>query len=537
MKKLKKLVPFLTALTLLFSSAACGGGTDSAGGSSSSSFQESSSSSGSSAEETDEGQKAVNEALAELSAEDFTYAQLMGTDSLGRKTMPVIGKEKKYVGIFYFVLLGQETHDTIYDITKLLETYGSSTTLPDGRKNPIFDLDDKTISPYSRAHYWGEPLYGYYKSTDKWVIRRHLELFMNAGIDFLYLDYTNNIIYEGATKVLLDAVSEMVEAGYENVPKVVPMLSYNPSWASWTFPNVYSAYFANEKYDKCWFRADEALNPSGKPLIIGNIAADSANADKFWIKNIQWPGQAFDEDAVPWMDWDLVQKNHNGVMTVTVAQGGSSSSEAYFDPDVHYQARGYTPFNPGAQGTDEKGVLEGSNFEFKWENAIKARDELDIVTVTGWNEWTVRKLTHPANTWDSSERTPAGSVISSSEVQSLKHLSPIQFTVDGRSIDRSSPHLRNASFSITSSPSGKAISPRWKQRRNTCSGSVASLWGRRISRRSRHPRNAAAPIISSDSGNETRCKCTHDANAWLATSTTPSGSATSRTASLLANAR
>ena len=161
MKKLKKLVPFLTALTLLFSSAACGGGTDSAGGSSSSSFQESSSSSGSSAEETDEGQKAVNEALAELSAEDFTYAQLMGTDSLGRKTMPVIGKEKKYVGIFYFVLLGQETHDTIYDITKLLETYGSSTTLPDGRKNPIFDLDDKTISPYSRAHYWGEPLYGY----------------------------------------------------------------------------------------------------------------------------------------------------------------------------------------------------------------------------------------------------------------------------------------------------------------------------------------------------------------------------------------
>ena len=167
MKKLKKLVPFLTALTLLFSSAACGGGTDSVGGSSSSSLQENSSSSssvssssGSSAEETDEGQKAVNEALAKLSAEDFTYAQLMGTDSLGRKTLPVIGREKKYVGIFYFVLLGQETHDTIYDITKLLETYGSSTTLPDGRKNPIFDLDDKTISPYSRAHYWGEPLYG-----------------------------------------------------------------------------------------------------------------------------------------------------------------------------------------------------------------------------------------------------------------------------------------------------------------------------------------------------------------------------------------
>ena len=69
MKKLKKLVPFLTALTLLFSSAACGGGTDSVGGSSSSSLQENSSSSsdggGSSSSSGTEAQTIIERYISE----------------------------------------------------------------------------------------------------------------------------------------------------------------------------------------------------------------------------------------------------------------------------------------------------------------------------------------------------------------------------------------------------------------------------------------------------------------------------------------
>ncbi|MFR1983996.1 MAG: hypothetical protein ACLS4Z_10040 [Christensenellaceae bacterium] len=302
MKKLKKLVPFLTALTLLFSSAACGGGTDSAGGSSSSSFQESSSSSGSSAEETDEGQKAVNEALAELSAEDFTYAQLMGTDSLGRKTMPVIGKEKKYVGIFYFVLLGQETHDTIYDITKLLETYGSSTTLPDGRKNPIFDLDDKTISPYSREHYWGVPLYGYYKSTDKWVIRRHLELFMNAGIDFLYLDHSNGHVYPAAVDALIRVIKEMQDEGYKNVPTIAflcPNAKDTDSAANQmgsvdVLDYLWRNYYSDSEYDSCCSEGTRAstvmkIRSSSGVSLRRRRKKSPIVRDSLWLKELQWP--------------------------------------------------------------------------------------------------------------------------------------------------------------------------------------------------------------------------------------------------------
>lgn len=428
MKKLKKLVPFLTALTLLFSSAACGGGTDSAGGSSSSSLQESSfsssdgggssSSSGSSAEETDEGQKAVNEALANLSAEDFTYAQLMGTDSLGRKTMPVIGKEKKYVGIFYFVLLGQETHDTIYDITKLLETYGSSTTLPDGRKNPIFDLDDKTISPYSRAHYWGEPLYGYYKSTDKWVIRRHLELFMNAGIDFLYLDYSNGHVYPAAVDALIRVIKEMQDEGYKNVPTIAflcPNAKDTDSAANQmgsvdVLDYLWRNYYSDSEYDSCWFRGDKSINRYENPLVIGRFASATEKEippivrDSLWLKELQWPmGMKDTPDAFPWMEWNApgtTQYNHSGIMNVSVAQHVNSwSSTSYLDSltpgkKYSYRARGWDPAEPDKYGADEEKVLAGSNFEWQWQNALAEKDDLYMLTLTGWNEWVAPKVNY-----------------------------------------------------------------------------------------------------------------------------------------------
>ncbi len=403
MKKLKTAAILTFCFLLSLSTVACKNRNTSDSTQDSSPVESDSTGGNSSSGNTAEQQGEINEALAKLSDQDFTYAQLAGTDSLGRKTLPTIGNEKKYIGLFYFVATGYvntspweySVHDKIYDITKLLAEYGN-----DKLTNPVMALStgvtapyyDPEISPEGLAHFWGEPLYGYYRSDDPWVIRKHLELFMNAGIDFLYLDYTNNIIYPDATKALLDAILEMQQKGYENVPKVVPMMSYNAGWCSATFGNVYATYFSDDKYDSCWFRADEELNPAQKPLIIGNLDPAQTNADKFWIKNIQWPSEIFDPNAVPWMDWDLVQKNHNGVMVVTVSQGGASSSEAYFNPNAHYQARGYNLREPEKHGTDEEGVLSGRNFEFKWDNAVKAKDDLDIVTVTGWNEWIVRKL-------------------------------------------------------------------------------------------------------------------------------------------------
>lgn len=67
--------------------------------------------------------------------------------------------------------------------------------------------------------------------------------------------------------------------------------------------SVVSTYFSGsnlKKYESCWFRADETMNPSQKPLLVGNWSnCEEEYKDMFWLKYIQWPGQIFNADAIP----------------------------------------------------------------------------------------------------------------------------------------------------------------------------------------------------------------------------------------------
>ena len=345
-------------------------------------------------------QKTVNSAIDGLNDVEFTLSQLSGKDNLDRLVTPTVGMNDKYVGLFYFVANGYHT-DKIYNISEILKKYPDRTI----DTSPITAIStgataeyyDWKISPEQGTHYWGEPLYGYYCGTDPWVVRKHLELFAYAGIDFLYLDYTNNIFYPEATFTLLDAILEMQEEGYD-VPQVTFFMSgIDAGGVSYTMGQIVETYFKGEnleKYASCWFRADAEMNPSQKPLLVGNWSnCYDFYKNTFWLKYIQWPGQQFNEDAIPWMDWNAFQKNHNGIMNVSVAQGGSASSEAYFDKGKDYRARGYTIEKPLDHGYDEESVLAGKNFSEQWNNVFNSEKEVKMVTCTGWNEWIVRKLT------------------------------------------------------------------------------------------------------------------------------------------------
>ena len=344
-------------------------------------------------------QKEVNDALSTLDDEQFTLAQMNGTDALGRKVSATAGQNEKYVGMFYFVANGYHTNK-IYDISKLLEQFPDRTIYTSPitaiSTGPTSEYYDPSLSPEELAHYWGEPLYGYYCSEDPWVLRKHLELFAYADIDFLYLDYTNNIIYPEATKALLDAILDMQKEGYD-VPQVTFFLSgMDPGGAAYTMASVVSTYFSGsnlKKYESCWFRADETMNPSQKPLLVCNWSnCEEEYKDMFWLKYIQGPGQIFNADAIPWMDWNVYQKNHNGIMNVSVSQGGEASSEAYFNPKADYRARGWKPELGLDHGADDESVLRGDNFDYQWNNVFESETEVNMVTVTGWNEWIVRKL-------------------------------------------------------------------------------------------------------------------------------------------------
>ena len=351
-------------------------------------------------------QKELNEMLAALSEEEFTYSQLMGTDSLGRRVEPTAGVENKYVGIFYFVNLGASGHNKIYDISKLLERYGSET-----ENNPLFALPDSAaydaeISPYTSFHYWGEPLYGYYKSEDEWVIRRQMELFMQAGIDFLYLDYSNSTYeYSTAVQAILKVILELQEEGYENVPLLTFMLPDNESDSAAKVSSLYENWYTDSKYKTCWFRGDREINPAYKPMVVGHFSkvTDEKIQKNLWLKEMQWPSDSADENSFPWIEWNEAgtsQPNHGGTMNVSVAQHVRSwSSTSYLDSlkgghSYAYRARGWTENEPNEYGVDPDNVLAGTNFEFQWKNALNAKDDLNMVTITGWNEWAAPKISY-----------------------------------------------------------------------------------------------------------------------------------------------
>ena len=115
-------------------------------------------------------------------------------------------------------------------------TCGSAWTAdPDAGRKP----DSPVWGPVGCYHHWGEPLYGYYYSDDEWVVRRHMKLIMQSGIDFLFFDTTNGPIYERNAKLVMRVLQEYHDAGWK-VPKV---MFYTNTASGKTVRRIYDAVY------------------------------------------------------------------------------------------------------------------------------------------------------------------------------------------------------------------------------------------------------------------------------------------------------
>src|ERR1041385_4577663 len=134
------------------------------------------------------------------------------TDALGRSLPlePEVGpvQSNRFVGIFYFLWHNQHggkspNWDGPYDISRILA------------KDPgaLSKGDSPLWGPVGMFHYWGEPLYGYYLSTDPWVLRRHAQLLADAGIDTLIFDTTNAQTYPEVYRALCAVFRSVREQG------------------------------------------------------------------------------------------------------------------------------------------------------------------------------------------------------------------------------------------------------------------------------------------------------------------------------------
>ena len=250
--------------------------------------------------------------------------QWVAVDGLGRtlKTNAEVGnvKSDKEVGILFFLWHNTETvmyrrdregmanaktpeekqnafntilHKEPINVQERLDA-GASDNYNDPKW--IQNNSDKKTNYGNRGYcWWNEPIYGYYKNDDKWVLRRQIELLADAGVDFLLLDYSNpsgapdgpdkpsvgsrqpywnnRFSYCWDYRPLFQALEEAKADGIK-VPKVAFMLSftYQDKYEHGSHEGrkgnnemllcLYENLYKDNKYSDLWYYRD------GKPFIM-----------------------------------------------------------------------------------------------------------------------------------------------------------------------------------------------------------------------------------------------------------------------------
>lgn len=346
-----------------------------------------------------------------------------GVDDLGRSLYAsnangvgaVSAEQERYVGLFYFLWMG--TASTQQDPSAWWSYKGGIAR----NLQKIWDGETELgLGVWGEMHWFAEPLYGYYLSNDTWVMRKHVELLTNAGIDFLYFDFTNNVSYVRNALLLMDILHEFNEQGYD-APQVV---FYTNTEALTRIQEVYYGIYAPERYPDTWFCID------GKPVIVApNITAstlipetDVKVMDYFTVKSGQWPiycditnNFGLTNNSWPWMDFHWPQRvytnadGEEGAINVSIAQhsgSGNFSDSVLYGKKVN-RGRSFT-----AEGTktdqwqywngdteynrrlsqccvaakrDPSLSYQGLNFQEQFDYAIAS--DAKYILVTGWNEW------------------------------------------------------------------------------------------------------------------------------------------------------
>ena len=297
--------------------------------------------------------------------------------------------EEHDVGIFYFLWHGEHGDTGVYNMQQIIDQVGIGAA-----GDPNCELWGK---PYE-WHWWGEPLYGYYYADDNWVARKHIELLIGAGIDFLYFDTTNGFAYADNALKLMAILHDFNKMGYD-APKVV---FYTNTQAESCVREIYERIYAPGFYKDTWYMLD------GKPLI---VAPYEANIDDFFtVKLNQWPTEAPKENGWPWMDFEWPQRIYNdangnpSAINVSAAQHSGSicfSDSALYGNKSNLGRSFADAINSAKTRTDyyqrlEKNpdlFVQGINFQAQWDRAIEA--DVPFVLVTGWNEWIAQRMNDP----------------------------------------------------------------------------------------------------------------------------------------------
>ena len=316
----------------------------------------------------------ISSAVARPVVVDTQADTWVATDGLGR-SLPGYEqagppRDGRFVGIFYFLWLGQHGTDGPYDITKILAAHPDAMTTP---TSPPW-------GPLHHAHHWGESLFGYYLSDDAWVLRKHAQMLADAGVDVVIFDVTNQVTYRKCYEALGRVFSEVRRDGGRSPQMAFPCPFWDPLKVVST---LYKELYEPGLFPELWFRW------KGKPLILADPdKVDPKLRDFFTFRKPQpdyFQGPT-GPDQWGWLEIapQHVFRNAAGEaeqMTVGVAQNGSGKRLcAFSEPNTYGRS-----WHAGAKDPRPDAVNYGLNVTEQWERALKIDPQ--FIFITGWNEW------------------------------------------------------------------------------------------------------------------------------------------------------
>lgn len=349
------------------------------------------------------GTKATPDIPADVSVERANLANYAGRDHLGRSLVSFAEtgtvKPFRQVGLFYYLWLGQHGTQGPYDVSKIEAADSKAMEKPD---SPLWP--NPTHAPML---HWGEPLFGYYQSTDEWVLRRHVQMFIDAGIDVLYFDTTNGYHYREVTDRLFAILQEYHDKGFK-VPKFCYyMAPGRRGCGTSNVLDVWNSYYRDGKYSDLYFKWD------GKPLIITHVDRPYRQEilDFFTFRKPTWCTPSVPDTwywgGMPTQNVAVASSGRREMLPVTVQTphagmdapdpkvrgAGLGCSEAYWGAPI--QGRSW---HDGRRDDSPHAVEKGLFFQGQIDWALdKSRKDVPLAFVCQWNEWIVPFLTEKTN--------------------------------------------------------------------------------------------------------------------------------------------
>ena len=320
------------------------------------------------------------------------------TDGLGRTSLTNadVGdpREDKTAAIFFWTW--HINRPRVININDTVEQY------PESARDP----NHPAWQPANFQGSWNESIYGYYESTDPWVIRRQGELLANAGIDAVLTDNTTGTItHKAGYTALFRTWSDAMDDGVLT-PKVSFMLPFAGGADTNTqVRDLYMDFYRSGTYQKLWFYWE------GKPMLMGrkNAINTGDNAGREISKFFTWRGgqSAYKVNKTALAEWgwlstypqatyyastkdkkkDIVEQmtvgiamNHNYKLGMISAMSGN-----------FVMGRSYTHDYENRYEVEGKEASKwGYNFAEQFGYALEIDPK--VIFITGWNEWAMARI-------------------------------------------------------------------------------------------------------------------------------------------------